>query len=616
MLIERFSTTDAIRAQYGLGVFEMKRLGQFVAIAGPNGAGKTRLLYAVEAGINRTVQNGAQIPIKENSIAHHENLLALHSPDVKPNEDENIRKLKAELVELRGGVTLRQSAARLRVVRFVPKRLDLEDPANFPPRELISRHNSAKGAAITEFSGVCLQYVQHSQNRWWEATHQNSLIEEAEKIAIESEYKRLQELIKSLLGAELGRTADGESTIFGKPIAKAGLSEGQRVLIQFVAALHAQAASLDGAIFLLDEPENHLHPSVAIDVLESLRKRAPDAQFWIATHSVPLLAYVHNVEPMSVWFMQKGVVSHAGRRPEKVLQGLLGGEARIAQLHSFTGLPAQLATTNFAVESLSPPKVLDADEGDDQLRQVSTIVSEYWQLKGKLKILDYGAGKGRLLQGFAEYFPHQSLQEKLSYFAYDEYSDDRLACLTTIGEVFDDAETRYFNSARDFFSRKDDGSIDLVILCNVLHEVPPEDWVNLFKSSSLIHRALADDGYVVIVEDQRIPVGEKAHSKGFIVLDTPQIRTLFDVKESDISSQLFEVVDCRGDGRLKAHVISKELIGRVSSERRNNAIKEVNHEAVQQIKTLRSLPPSYPNGQLHGFWTQQLANTHLYLGQI
>ncbi len=125
-------------------------------------------------------------------------------------------------------------------------------------------------------------------------------------------------------------------------------------------------------------------------------------------------------------------------------------------------------------------------------------------------------------------------------------------------------------------------------------------------------RALHENGFLLLVEDQRIPVGEKAHEHGFFVLDTPQLKTLFCIKESDIAEKRFVHDDCRNDGRLKAHLLSKPLLGRITSETKSKAIKQLLETARTQIREVRQKEASYSNGQLHAFWTQQLANADMY----
>ncbi|NKI72519.1 hypothetical protein GN109_24150 [Collimonas pratensis] len=146
-----------------------------------------------------------------------------------------------------------------------------------------------------------------------------------------------------------------------------------------------------------------------------------------------------------------------------------------------------------------------------------------------------------------------------------------------------------------------------------MHEIPPSAWLPIFSKNSLIQRALKDDGHLLLVEDQRIPVGEKAHEHGFLVLDTAQLKTLFCITEADIHSKLFVPDDCREDGRLKAHLIAKSLLARITPASRTNAIEQLRVEAMHQIQNIRKQAATYANGQIHGFWTQQLANAYLYL---
>ena len=52
-------------------------------------------------------------------------------------------------------------------------------------------------------------------------------------------------LIESFLKAKISRSIDADATLFGKPLADAGLSDGQKILIQLAVALHAQKGKLD-----------------------------------------------------------------------------------------------------------------------------------------------------------------------------------------------------------------------------------------------------------------------------------------------------------------------------------------------------------------------------------
>ncbi|WP_374759976.1 AAA family ATPase [Acidithiobacillus thiooxidans] len=63
----------------------------------------------------------------------------------------------------------------------------------------------------------------------------------------------------------------------------------------------------------MDEPENHLHPSAVIDLLDAIKEQNPHGQIWIATHSIPLLSHY---DEGSIWYVDEGSISFAGRKPE------------------------------------------------------------------------------------------------------------------------------------------------------------------------------------------------------------------------------------------------------------------------------------------------------------
>ncbi|MGP1675773.1 MAG: hypothetical protein ACTS6J_01275 [Burkholderiales bacterium] len=203
---------------------------------------------------------------------------------------------------------------------------------------------------------------------------------------------------------------------------------------------------------------------------------------------------------------------------------------------------------------------------------------------------------------------------QLAHLAFEPSASDREVCLAAIHSSYDDDKKRLFSSREDFFSTIDERSVDTVVMCNVLHEISPADWLSIFSPESLILRSLKDTGHVLIVEDERIPTGEKAHDFGFLVFSTPHLKSLFAVKEEDVRDRRF-LVSSKRDGRLRGHLISKELLKRITSESRQKAIAELRATALDKMKTLRNSEPNYLTGQEYGFWTQQFANAALFLEQ-
>ena len=131
-----------------------------------------------------------------------------------------------------------------------------------------------------------------------------------------NDYKRLNSLINSFLKTQLQRNERGNATIFGFELGDAKLSDGQIILIQFCLAIYSQEHVLKDLILILDEPENHIHPSILLSTLDKIIECVPNGQIWIATHSIPLLAHF---DTDCIWFVDEGKVRHAGKIPEKVL---------------------------------------------------------------------------------------------------------------------------------------------------------------------------------------------------------------------------------------------------------------------------------------------------------
>ncbi len=615
MLIEKFMAPSNELSDVGLQSIEMNRLGRYVALTGKNGAGKSRVLTKLEWYIpqfNKDSQHLAQIDA--NIEAHEQAIRTQPESPSHASWKSNIDGFSRQRA-LSTDRIFSPTNSSLRVLRFVPKILSLNDPRQQNKATIQAHFNLAGNPGLGQVENYCYAYIQTRQDRRREATHPDSSHTAEIVKEVKEEYESLVSLVELFLKAKIDRSIGSDATLFGKPLADAALSDGQKVLIQLAVALHAQKGKLDNTVFILDEPENHLHPSALIEFLDAVAEVAKNAQFWIATHSVPLLAHIASKEPMSIWYVEDGTVTNSGSKPELVLRGLLGDDEQIANLNAFTSLPAQFSAISFAAECLLPPKTVGGGTGDPQVEQISGLLD--FESGSTISLLDYGAGKSRLLSGLVEIASSKgkTLANSLSYFALDSSPDDKAYSLEVINSIYGNATARHFLNDESFFSNKTDASIDVAVMCNVLHEIPPNDWLTLFDKNSLIGRSLKDSGCLLIVEDQRIPTGEKAHKFGFLVLDTSHLRTLFFVTDADIQNKLFQVDD-RRDGRLKAHKISKQLLGRLNRDSRKTAIEQLLKTAKDNIRQLRKGEPNSPNGRLHGFWTQQFANASLALDEI
>lgn len=607
----------------GLDDIKMDRLGQVVVLAGPNGSGKTRILNSIEGKLKEKPTKDECEKAPDN-ITYYKGAIGRYKKELDEEQD------KDKLPSLKSGLgnnekylnenknylhwSLIETSDRAEVysmIHYVPKKLDMKDPNAYSPNDMLDHADSVTSSVGMEsLTNGALAQIQHLQNRWRNATHQDRTIpvEEA-KIVIE-DYRRLKdEYIDNFLGKEsnLCRNVNDNATLFGHPIGKVELSNGQKVLLQLCLALYNQKDKLEDAIIVLDEPENHLHPAALIEVIDILKKLLTNGQIWIATHSVPLLAHC---DLNSIWYVNDGRVNHSGKNPEQVLQGLLGGEKGVEKINSFTSHSAQFAAANYAFECLYPPTVAMTEAGDTQSNQIRDAINKIVEAKGKVRILDFGAGKGRTLANLAEEMCGE-FKDKIDYVAYDSCDSDKDMCRSVIERVYETSEQKYFNDIDQLQSDIGNSCFDIVLMCNVLHEIELTGWLNLFKSGGEISGLLKDDGILLLVEDHVMPTGEKAYNNGFMVFDTPQLRDLFKIHDDEFTFKKTK------KGRLKAHIIPKEYLIKIDKASRIKALESMLTMAKRKIKAIREQEAAnYKEGQKHAFWVQQLANASLYLSEL
>lgn len=615
----------------GLDAIDMDRMGQLVLLAGRNGSGKSRLLEKV-ANAFRNLPTPKQLLTAKTNLKQPETVVnelkrqlklwedlkfnptiqgdqrTQQVEQLKRNKDNHEAVIKNEQAILDKAVLLiGDETENHQIVQFVPKKLDLLDPKAINDVDREQRARNAHTLGIDNLNQYALPKIQELHTQYWHATHQHSQLAAKEKEAICNEYDRLQTNIEDLLGVRPGNDSRGTATLFGFPIGQAQLSDGQKVLLQLAVAIHCQAGQLTETIMLLDEPENHIHPGAIIEVLETLLKKISKGQIWIATHSVSVLA--HFAEQGSLWYMDEGRVSPAGKIQEKVLEGLLGDSTRLSRQREFLEKPESAALTRYAQQCLCPPSAIMTGQGDPQVTQIRQVIDTLYQKHGQLKLLDYGAGKGRLIVNIKEdNHVDDDIAAKLSYVAYDMSSEYEQECKAHICKVYKTADERWFNKYDDLVAHHNKKSFHLIVLSNVLHEISPKDWESLFGPSGELTELLTDDGHILIVEDQRVPVGENAHKYGFIVLDTGALKDLFGVEGNDASI----IEDSQRKGRLKAHLIPKPHLGKVNSTSIRKAMESHKAHAKREIVSMRKIElPS--DGRVFAFWLVQYANVMMAL---
>jgi SAM-dependent methyltransferase len=200
------------------------------------------------------------------------------------------------------------------------------------------------------------------------------------------------------------------------------------------------------------------------------------------------------------------------------------------------------------------------------------------------------------------------------YIAFDVGEDDKAGCEKQIAAAYGNSENRWFNDLATLSARLDAGSFDAVVMCNVLHEVSPDEWTKTLPACADL---LKPEGNLLVVEDYGIPVGERAHDYGFLLLDEPELVALFAIKESDRGDGQFRRTtsdDSRYKDRLVAHLIGRKCVARISSETRKAAIKKLleRMEVVVQ-QHLRNQTATSQQGRSYARSTQLMANAGLWM---
>ena len=439
----------------------------------------------------------------------------------------------------------------------------------------------------------------------------------------EFKLSELRGIVKQLLGEDFSLELDVENealVIGGERSFSERLSPGQQILLQFACLLHANQAKLENCIVLMDEPENHLHPAVLVNVVDALQKHLADGQLWIATHSVPLIAQLLAKDSNCLWYVNDGQVKRAGRSPEKVLESLMGGHEGTKHLHDLTLLPTQYAAIQFLTECLDSPGVVGVDIKDPQtndiamlLRKLSTAKKENGK---KVRILDFGAGKGRLLATLRE---STNAIDWIDYYAYDIDEDNRTDCEREIDAVYpSDAHPRWFKDLHDLEAQTGTETFDVVVMCNVLHEIDPSLWVYLFNKSGALSKLIRGDGKLLIVEDYGIPVGERAHDYGFLLLDEHEICILFDITQEDRAVGRYvkqTSIDGRYSSRLRAHLVAKTCSTRITGSSQRGAIQKLHDRMADSVRAAlkQKTTGNSDAGRNYARSAQLLANAMLWL---
>lgn len=535
----------------GLPSIDLLGLGEVIALVGPNGAGKSRLLEVLK-----------------------DHLLDAPSPRIKLEE----------------GLTRAPAVAYI-APSLGESRHTTDDVSKIVGLLNFSRLVDCSLSVIAELAISAALASSPAVEEDGTSEHMRSL------------WARFNASAKKLLGQSVTVDLHGKAKLFGHSLEAGNLSQGQFRLLQLALVLSIESPKGTPLVVLWDEPELHLHSGIVLQVLDEFRKTF-DCQIWLSTHSLSLAAYA---QLENIWYIDHRGVARGSKRVQELAQGLNGNTADVDQLRSLLDAPHQQAETAFALQCLLEPTTVGYRQRDPQVGEaISTPITITSPKSSPVRILDWGAGQGRVLAGAIEEW-RDTVSTFVDYYAYDKHPKDRHICEQLITTVWGAGHERWFDSFSSLKAAVGERRFDRVLMLNLLHEVEPTMWSSLFREASQVVR---EDGYVLIMEDLKLPTGEMPYTSGFLILDPAAVKILFG------NDQNIQVKLSRED-RLASYYIPKRALESVSQVSLRKTIEHCRDHHMENIRELRQKQgKNYADGIDHMRSMMQLSTAQICLAEL
>lgn len=292
------------------------------------------------------------------------------------------------------------------------------------------------------------------------------------------------------------------------------LSPGERnlfyisILLLFISEVYCKK----NCILIIDEPELHIHPRVLVKFITYLRTYSENLQLWIATHSC---AIVPEFDFENIIYIKEGEIQKRDSSLYRnIYESMMGCENKSIQ--QFLTSIDQWQYDNFVAECFYKPDTVDiVDKNDKQFTQFIRVINAHVRQKGECRILDFGAGSGRIGKCI-DLLLEESDSNTVHKVQYDAYEPSNTCKLNDSHNVFSDIN--------ELISTKR-GEYDFVIMMNVLHEIDPCEWKETFKN---IQSLLRPNGFLLLIEANPLVHGEQPnYNTGYLVLSQNQMRILF-----------------------------------------------------------------------------------------
>ena len=199
---------------------------------------------------------------------------------------------------------------------------------------------------------------------------------------------------------------------------------------------------------------------------------------------------------------------------------------------------------------------------------------------------------------------------KIDYVAFDPLDRDAEECRTAIARLHANPEQRVYFTTLPLCARNMTRELfHVVVMCNVLHEILPSNWSDLFGPQGKITRLLHADGFVLLVEVQQLPYGRARvliiRVSSFRIRYRAVEKTVFESKrlEHRRDSQHAAAKDGWPESTFNFQTFGQKD-SRMSPlpERFDRSARYCTGLCIRGLRGDRS---DYRSGRLHGFWVQK-----------
>lgn len=285
------------------------------------------------------------------------------------------------------------------------------------------------------------------------------------------------------------------------------MSPGEKILFYFCLFLYFIQNNENKYIFIIDEPECHLHPNKLIFLINKIKSFDFISELWIASHSlflVPLFDFENII------LIENGTVVERNSQMYKKIYNALVGNQNVDIFEFLKSIDSWMYYQWIVEMFALPINVDNLDNKDEQFKIINNFCLNKMNSNKKIKVLDYGAWKCRIYDCLE--MNMDDVKQNIEYEAFEPYPDPNYEYNKNI-KLYTD------------YKMLTEDTYDIIILMNVLHEIPVDEWAKVLNN---IGRYLVEEGVLIFIEVKNLTHGEQPYGNtGFLILNDQAVRKCF-----------------------------------------------------------------------------------------